>query len=252
MGGADRPLPRLLKTLKWRLVACPFFFRVAHPYRFLREIVYLRRQRSRRLLLDTLAFSGLGWLGFKALHQWKGWHGRRSSVGTVSQIVPEFSSWVDRIWERSRDPYALIAVRDAVILNALYPAHNKLFIRVQVTRQEEPIGWAVLLDTAMTNHKQFGNVRLGSLVDCLALPGNELDVVTAATRLLLERGVDLIVSNQLHRAWTEAMVRAGFLSGPSNFMFVVSPALAALLDPFEATADRIHMTRGDGDGPIHL
>jgi hypothetical protein len=70
--------------------------------------------------------------------------------------------------------------------------------------------------------------------------------------LLRDRGVDLIVSNHLHHAWTKALADAGYLRGPSNFLFVVSPALAALLDPFEASADQMHMTRGDGDGPIHL
>jgi hypothetical protein len=252
MGGEDQPFPRLLKILKWRLVSCPFYFRVARPFRFLREIVYLRRQRSRRVLLDSLAFTGLGWLGLKALHQWKDWQGSRGSLAATCRMVPEFSSWADDLWARSKNAYALIAVRDASILNTLYPAHNKRFLRLQVQSQDKAIGWAVLMDTALANHKQFGNMRLGSLVDCLALPGCEQDVVRAATRLLLERGVDLIVTNQLHRAWGEALKRTSFLSGPSNFLFVVSPAMAALLEPFEATADQFHMTRGDGDGPIHL
>jgi hypothetical protein len=252
LGGEEQPFPRLLKILKWRLVSCPFYFRVTRPFRFLREIVYLRRQRSRRILLDTLAFTGLGWLSLKAVHHGKDWLRGRGSTATTSRMVSEFSHWADDLWERSKDAYILIAVRTAAILNTLYPAHNKRFLRLQVLRQDEPVGWAVLMDTALTNHKQFGNLRLGSLVDCLALPGYEHDVVRAATRLLLERGVDLIVSNQLHRAWGKALECSGFLSGPSNFLFVVSPALAALLDPFEATADQFHMTRGDGDGPIHL
>ncbi len=252
MGGLNQPFPRLLKIVKWRLIPCPFHFRVAHPFRFLREIKYLRQKRSRRLLLDALAFSGFGWFGFKALHKWKDWQGFQGSAGTKCQLVAEFSSWADVLWERARSHYALIAVRDAIILNTLYPASDERFLRLQVLRQGETIGWAVLLDTRMTDHKQFGNMRLGSLVDCLALPGSEPEVVVAATRLLLERGVDLIVSNQLHRAWREALDQAGFLQGPSNFVFAASPALAALLDPFEATVDQVHMTRGDGDGPIHL
>jgi hypothetical protein len=64
--------------------------------------------------------------------------------------------------------------------------------------------------------------------------------------------VDLIVTNQLHRDWCNAFARNGFLAGPSNFLFAPSPALAARLEPFEATAGRIHMTRGDGEGRIIL
>jgi hypothetical protein len=252
MGGPDQPFPRLLKVLKWRHVCCPFYFRVAHPFRFLREIVYIRRTRSRRFLLDTLAFSGLGWLAVKALHGRKHWQDGPQSGAVTCQLVPEFSSWADAIWQRSQSAYTLIAVRNAIILDTLYPAQNKRFLRLQVLRQGEPIGWAVLLDTDLSHHKQFGNMRLGSVVDCLALPGCERAVLGAATDLLLARGVDLIITNQLHHTWTEALDRAGFFSGPSNFAFFVSPALASLLDPFEAMADQIHMTRGDGDGPIHL
>src|SRR6202012_4393313 len=68
MGGADQPIARLLKILRWRLVPCPFFFHVVHPHRFLRQIVHLRRRTSRRIPLDVLAWSGLGWVALKTLH----------------------------------------------------------------------------------------------------------------------------------------------------------------------------------------
>jgi hypothetical protein len=249
MGGAEQPIARLLAILRWRVVPCPFFFQVVHPHRFLREIVHLRQRRSRRLLLDVLAWSGLGWLGFKGVHWWKASHpGGRAEA----EVVPEFSAWADRLWEQAVASYALIAVRDAVILNALYPPGHPRFIRLRVTRGGETTGWAVLLDTPMTNHKQFGKLRVGSVVDCLAAPGEEPWVIALATRHLRRRGVDLIVSNQLHRAWGEAFRRAGYLSGPSNFLFAASPALTALLAPFDSSVERIHMTRGDGDGPINL
>src|SRR5260370_23232359 len=119
MGGLNQPFPRLLKIVKWRLIPCPFYFRVAHPFRFLREIIYLRQKRSRRLLLDTLAFSGLGWFGFKALHKWKDWRGFQGSPGTKCHLVAEVSSLADVLLERAPGPYALIAVRGAVVLDTL-------------------------------------------------------------------------------------------------------------------------------------
>ena len=148
----------------------------------------------------------------------------------------------------------MIAVRDSTILNVLYPVDNTRFIRLQVARRGKPIGWAVLLDTQMVGHKQFGGMRVGMVVDCLAEPGDELTVAAMATRHLAHRGVDLIVTNQLHRDWCNAFARNGFLEGPSNVaceIFTTSPTLAARLEPFEATAGRIHMTYGDGDGPIN-
>ena len=49
-----------------------------------------------------------------------------------------------------------------------------------------------------------------------------------------------------------ALERAGFLRGPSNFIFAASKNLAKLLEPFDSAKDEIHINRGDGDGPIHL
>src|SRR5262249_39022249 len=49
-GGPPQPLPRLLKAMKWCLVEVPFYFRVVHPFRFLREIAILRNRPARRLL----------------------------------------------------------------------------------------------------------------------------------------------------------------------------------------------------------
>lgn len=251
MGGFDRPIARLLKRLNWKLVACPFFFRVVHPHRFLREIVPLRRGRLRSLLLDALAWSGLGWCGITALHAARGRH-KPNLANIEADCVQEFGDWADAIWDRARDDYSLIAVRNQVILNTLYPSTQEKFLRLRITKQGEPIGWAVLLDTPMTNHSYFGNLRVGSVVDCLAEPGTEAQVVTAATRHLMCRGVDLIVTNQLHHAWCSSFARAGYLNGPSNFLFAASPALTANLKPFDSNAQRVHMTRGDGDGPINL
>ena len=68
--------------------------------------------------------------------------------------------------------------------------------------------------------------------------------------MLEQRGVDLIVSNQLHAAWSRALLESGFRTGPSNYLFALSPALAEAAGG--ANHDQFHINRGDGDGPIHL
>jgi hypothetical protein len=250
MGGLERPFPQVLKRLKWSLVSCPFYFKVNRPFRFLRRIAVLRQRRSRRLLLDAAAYSGLGAVALRGVHAWRGRRARPHDP--ASEIVPEFSGWADELWKQSRGAYSMVAVRDAAVLRTLYPASDKRFIRLCALRGGEPVGWAVMLDTSMSGHKQFGTLRVGSLVDCLCIPGTEARLVAAATRHLEERGVDLIVTNQLHHAWGEAVLQSGYLRGPSNFGFAVSPRLAAALEPFAREVHRVHMTRGDGDGPIHL
>ena len=108
----------------------------------------------------------------------------------------------------------MIAVRDSTVLNALYPVDHARLIRLWVTRDGRPVGWAVLLDTQMVCHWQLGSLRVGMVVDCLAEPGDEFAVAAMATRHLAHRGVDLIVTNQLHRDWCRRLRPQRLPEGP--------------------------------------
>jgi hypothetical protein len=243
MGGWDQPLPAMLKRLGWSSSAVPFYFKVLHPGRFLRHIKALRTSPLRRVALDATAYTGAGWVGMKALGLVTGF-GRRLPVCAVD-LAPGFAPWADEVWEGSRSAYALTAQRDASTLEQLYPASDPRFLRVRAAG-----GWAVVLDTQMEGHKQFGDMRVGTIVDCLAPPESAGAVIRAATGLLEQRGVDLIVSNQLHWAWGRALGESGFRTGPSNYLLALSPAFAQAGVP--AGHGHFHLNRGDGDCPIHL
>jgi hypothetical protein len=251
MGGYHEPKTRMLKAMKWSMVSCPFYFKVNHPSCFFREISFLRRKRLTRMIVDASAFCGLAWLMIKFLQFFKE-QSLRVAADVVSEEVDSFSSWADEVWQRASDNYAMVAVRDAAILNTLYPSNNERFRRLRMLRKGQVIGWAVLLNTKMNGHKHFGNMRVGSVVDCLAIPGEESQIILMATRYLKRLDADIVVTNQLHHSWCEAFANNGYLRGPSNFIFAISPELANKLRFSRMTASRVHMTRGDGDGPIHL
>jgi hypothetical protein len=238
MGGWTKPLPQMLKSLKWRMCEVPFHFKVLRPTRFLHNIRVVRTSIWRKIALDAAALTGAGWLGMKIIG-----HGARVAPQSHDMLAA-FDGWADAVWKRSRDAYTVIAERNADTLEALYPAGEQKFLRVRAGD-----GWAVALDTQMRGHLQFGDMRVGSIVDCLAAPDQAASVICAAVSVLEERGVDLIVSNQLHRSWSEALQQSGFRKGPSNFLLALSPALASSV---MAPDGEIHFNRGDGDGPIHL
>jgi hypothetical protein len=235
MGGWDKPLPRMLERLKWQMSEVPFYFKVVHPARFLRNIRVLRTSAIRRFALDAAAATGLGWAAMKTLGI-----SRRTPPQKV-QFAPSFAGWADSVWRDSRDSYSLMGVRDGHTLDELYPPSDTRFLRVRAAD-----GWALLLDTKMEDHKQFGGMRVGTVVDCLAPPASAAIVARAAASVLEQRGVDLIVSNQSHPAWGRGLLDAGFRSGPSNYLVALSPEFAKL------AGSEFHFNRGDGDGPIHL
>ncbi|MGB6623649.1 MAG: hypothetical protein WBE43_02595 [Candidatus Acidiferrales bacterium] len=251
MGGFDQPLPRMLKALGWSMSLIPFYFKVVRPFRFLTRMTELRRTAAKRLAANAAAYTGAGDVAIRIIQGLKQSR-KRMAQPFVAQEIPEFGDWADTVWKECNSQYVLIGDRTREAQKLLYPAESERFIRLRVDAGGTPIGWLVLLDTQMQNNRHFGNLRVASIVDCLAAPENAIEVIRAGTRFLQQRNIDLIISNQSHAAWGTALENSGFLQGPSNCVFAASPELAKFLQPFAEKVSQVHLNRGDGDGPIHL
>ncbi|MGA7080195.1 MAG: hypothetical protein WBQ43_05820 [Terriglobales bacterium] len=248
MGGYERPLPQMLKALGFSLTPIPFYFRVVHPARFLREMQALRQARWRAILMNIAAATGTGWLSIKSAQGMAKLRGGSKDLVTDCAVeeVTEFSEWADGLWNQAKDSVSFAAVRDANTLRLLYPAHVTSVRRLRVSRNRAAIGWAIVGERR--KDPKFGKMRVGSIVDCWASPENTDAVVQAATQKLEKDEVDLIVSNQSHHAWCRTFESAGFLKGPSTFIFAASKKLTELLQSLEQNRPSFHITRADGDG----
>jgi len=249
MGGYDRPLPQMLVRLGWTHCLVPFFFRVVNPSRFLTNMQTLRSSATRKTLMDLAAYSGAGWAGLKLVHGYRALRAPRSPNAQCYEVAGFEASdaeSVESLWEQSRKTCSFTAVRNAKALRVLYPPYETHLTRIVIKRYGTAIGWAVVGERR--KDAKYGNMRVGSVVDCFALPGELYSVVQYATKTLERLSFDLILSNQSHQAWGEAFKAAGYLPGPSNFIFAASKKLAELLAPFEEVRPRMHLTRADGDG----
>jgi hypothetical protein len=245
MGSTERPLPRLLKTLRWRVEPVPLLFYVVHGSRFFREIPALRSGRARSAAAMVAAFTGMGHVSLRAVQLART---RTNMGGDKAVTMPQFGGEIEEIWSRSQGAYRCAAVRDLETVQVLYDDGGARFHRLKITHDGSPVGWAVMLDTQMRDSSHFGNLRVGTVVDCDAVPGYTAKVALATRNYLSSGGVDVIVTNQSHATWIEAYSGAGFLRFPSNYIFAACKDLSAALGPGSA----YHLTRGDGDGPIHL
>jgi hypothetical protein len=241
MGGLDRPLARMLKVMGWGLHLVPFYFHVLHPHRFLRQMEALRQSRARRWIMDMLAFSGIGWAAISAVQHAK-------SLGTyrIGQFeatpVDALPSWTESLWQNAKGEYRLASVRDHQTISRLYDASEHL-TKLCVTQKGKPIGWAIIGERR--KNPKSGSLRVGSIVDCWAHPGNAAPVILAATRALQRQGMDLIVSNQSHGAWCRALETCGFFPSSSNFVFAASKKYSL---PLQGNLSDWHLTRANGDG----
>jgi len=245
MGGYGRPLPNMLIRLGWSHCLIPFYMRVLRPYRFLKQMEGLRTSSARRMAMDVAAISGVGWAGLKTVQAVQRFRAPRVAPFAVEEFS-EFSDWVDPLWERARTNYGMVAVRDAANLRVLYPARFTHLTKLKVMRDGTAVGWTVVAERR--ENPRWGNLRVGTIVDCWASPGDEATVIQAAAEALERREFDVIVSNQSHESWRRALEHAGFLKTSSNFVFAGSKKLAELLQPFERQQQRMHLVRGDGDG----
>ena len=250
MGSADQPLPRMLRSMGWRIVPIPFLFKLQHPGRCFAQIRRFRTHTSARVIATLARITGLGWVGTRLYETWSSGVWRPRGVRLRAIPLRRWEPWVDEVWLSARSNCSMVGVRNTTTLEDLYPSHGRE-IRLCLEDAGRPIGWAVILDTEMRGDRHFGDLRVGTVVDCLTMRGYEQSAATAIARVFEERQVDLVITNQSHDQWIAAFRRAGFLAGPSNYLLATSKAMTELVSHPDATA-RIHLTRGDGDGRIHL
>jgi len=226
----------------------PYFARIQNGARFAREVHYLRRRKAMAPLLDVAAATGMASLGAALLRlalrrTWR-------LPGDIRvDVVERFGQWADLLWEHACPHYSFVELRDAETLNRIFPEDRPRLTRIRIRRKHRTLGWAVLQAAQMVDNPNFGAMYVGRITDVFAAPAHADLVIQVATDTLASLGVDLMLSNQSHPAWCRALRRHAFLSVPSNFAFAASPELAEKIGKVDPENARLHLTRGDGDGP---
>jgi hypothetical protein len=249
MGSLSRPLPRLLARRGWLVEEVPFFFRVIRGTRFAKNLRTLQTSPKHRSLMRLARVTGAAAIGAMA---WRAAARAARLKACLRQslrfvAVRSFDERVDRIAYSCRPSYTALLDRSSEALNVKFPAGDERLHRFLVEARGEPIGWLVLGFSRLQDHKQFGALKLGSIVDGLVEPSWLELAIAISAKKLTAMGADLIVSNQSHKTWQRALSRNLFARGPTNFIFARSPGFAIGIPLHE-----LHINRGDGDGPINL
>ena len=253
MSGMDQPYPRFLAASKWHVAPVPFLFYVLRPARFFREMPMLRSTPAKGLIMNAAAMTGAGSIGLWLVHHFSALrHGGGVFPGSPRPEIPShWDVWADELWEKYRETTSLAAIRDCRHLRLFHPPVDRF--EIYLCRPEGRwIGWSAVQITPMRQNRYFGNLRVATILDSVCLPGSENAVIRSTLAMLHARGAELVVANQTHQGWLKAMRQAGFLNGPSNFLCALSPRLRDALEPFDTEYLRVHISRADGDGRIHL
>jgi hypothetical protein len=250
MGSQERPFPRLLKGAGWTVYPVPFLFRVVRARPFLENLQRLQQPPLLAATARIAARSGAGSMA-TGLAQARPFSGLTGLKGLTLHQVSAWDEWADQLWEQFRLLCSFTVTRDRRTLNALYPPGDRIRIYL-MRRGGQPAGWVTALHTSMRGHRHFGNMRVGTILDAVAAPGEMRAAATLAMRALAADGADLLVTNQSHELWVRAFRKAGFLGAASNYILALSKRLAARIAEQPGGHTTVHLTRGDSDGRIFL
>lgn len=227
----------------------PMLLHVVNRDAFLRRSPALQENSRLARLARMSAQLGVGQIGLGLVQAASSLTGLRAGSYEATE-EPNFGPWADEVWEKAKGQYELIALRDAATLNRALPTDAYPHaIPLKVTSGGRVVGWAALRDRRLSGDPLFGDLRAGSVIDALALPGHEGAVAAAAARQLRRKGVDLIGACFLHKRWIAAFRGAGFLQLPGRRNVGFSPALMEEAGGAEPLMRGTHLALIDSDGP---
>lgn len=165
--------------------------------------------------------------------------------------ITTWGAWADEIWSQYERHCSFAVLRDRSTLQLLYPLNGDRVRACVVHYGSRPVGWAAWLNTPMQNDKYFGNLHVVTILDCIAPPEYADIVAHLIADHVSESQADLLISNQAHSLWVRAFRRSGFLTASSNYLLATSRKFSAAIQA-GGGEERLHLTRGDSDGRIHL
>lgn len=251
-GGSPR-LHGRLASLNWVQVNTTMMMRLVDCEAVLRSAPFLQNSTRLAPIATFAAKSGLGTLGIRGVQAGRAALGVAFSPVEVAP-VDDFGDWSDAIWELARASYGVTAIRDADTLRRLMGKEGWPGLQIlRMSRRGACIGWATIRVNRMRDDARFGNLVVGSIVDALAIPGEETSVIRAATRALEQTDAQLVACNVMHARWRKAFSRSGFLALPKSRKLFMTQAMQAMLHEKGINIDSdMHFMSIDGDGPFGL
>lgn len=251
MGGRAAPIAQLLASLGCTVVEVPFYVAPVRAGRLLMHLPQRRTTRVWQTAARVVGRSGLATAVSAPLSLLRATRTRLLLRHVTAAVTPEFGAWADDVWSKAHAEYGFIARRDAAMLNQFYGPDFPRLARLRITRSGEDIGWictTIAEPGSEASSREFGELRVGMLADAFGAQRNAATILSAGVRHLVSLGADLIVTNQMHRAWRAPLRYLGFLPWSSNFLFAYSKRIAARVAPAIASGD-LFLNRGDCDGP---
>lgn len=258
---------RIFKGCGWRcLGVVPQYVHILRGRRFLSQ-AYARR-------MDFLRRLGLaGWLGGAA--SWAlarivlaglaagvtrtlragAWLWHHGGGRVRAEAEPDFGPDYDSLWRRVGHKFHALVVRDREYLHRRYRGGGRSGRYHILARREkgELTGFCIVKVMQFRDDPRMGNLRVGTLVDCLfdpERPSTLWALLRDAVRFCRHEGTDVIFCTASHAGLRRELLLSGFLRSPGSLNFAYHDHRSTIDATLPLRA--WHLMRGDSDADSNL
>ena len=240
----EPPVLRILTGMKWTHCGIvPQYLRVLQPLEVGRNL-QLGRFEGR----GPLARTGVGWglaicqaalLGVSRL--------KRPGGGT-GEVREEqgLDGAYDELWRSVRGRFGTCVARDREYLQRRYGARPERYRILGCRRGGRLLGYCVLKTKRFSGDARMGDIKLGTIVDCLFDPDSTAapaSLFATAVQAFRHDGMHAVLCTASHASVARALRSTGFFAIPGNLHF----ALYTRRPMREVPIEGWHLMRGDSD-----
>lgn len=172
--------------------------------------------------------------------------------GTVRE-EKAFEASYDTLWQRVQGKFDALIVRDRAYLEARYGQQMSNYRLLACRHREKLLGYLILKIKQFQNDPRMGNIRMGTIVDCLFDPADrrvQQSLLVAAMRLCRSKEVDVIFCTASHFQVQELLMVNGFIKLPGNLHFAYYDRKGCISPHLELSS--WHLMRGDSDADANF
>ena len=197
--------------------------------------------------LTRALMASLSWVIFT------GWflvttRGRNSQ--TCNRVIEEneFDASYDVLWNQVGHRFEALVVRDRAYLESRFGAPVSPYRILAYRKEGELQGYCILKIKDFQNDSRMGNLRVGTIVDCLYDPSHPQifqALLTASIERLKSERADAILCTASHTQIQQLLKRSGFFKLPATLNFAYHDRLGVV--PRDLPLNSWHLMRGDSD-----
>lgn len=240
----EPPVLRILTGMKWaHRGIVPQYLRVLRAADVSRNL-QLRRFEGRGPAARMVAGWGLA-IGQAALLVMSRFRRPGGSAGEVRE-EQGFDDAYDQLWRSVRGRFGACVARDREYLQRRYGTKPGRYRILGCRRDNRLLGYCVLKSKHFSGDSRMGDMKLGTIVDCLFDPDSPAappSLLAGAVQAFRRDGMHAVLCTASHAAVVRALRANGFLSIPGNLHFALHARQPVRDVPLEAW----HLMRGDSD-----